>query len=412
MKPYLQIAVRGSEGAVPSTWPAFSLYKIVEDLGWLGERVLAFDYRSVSRIAQMGLAHVASPLRPAALCVIILAGCTPRNPAGAPSGSAVSFASQTAVISSFTESLTPDELREVADTTVDGPYRLGATDVISVTVFTHPELDVPTAGSGSQIHGALITSDGTTELPLIGDIALGGLTITQARDAISSAYAKYIVDPKVAVELQDPSSLRYYLLGAFTSPGIKFPVHPLNLLEALALGGSVNLPDADLRQAYVAQGSVKLPVDMYALLVEGDMSQNIPLASGDTVVIPSSSAEDAFVFGAVTKPGAVPFAAGGLTLLQALADAGLDLTSYTNAELSNIHIIRGNGRTAQFLVVNANLILSGSAASFQLQPGDIIFVPPTLVATWNQVLAQLLPSLQVVSDTLNPFVSIKYLERK
>jgi polysaccharide export outer membrane protein len=343
---------------------------------------------------------------------LILSGCAASKPADAPSKTAVTFQSQTAVISSFTESLTPDELREVADNTVDQPYRLGPTDTIAVTVFLHPELTVPAAFGGNGTGGALITSDGSTELPLIGEITLGGLTISEARDAIAQAYAKYVVHPKVAVELQNANSLRYYLLGAFAQPGIKFPVHPLDLLQALALGGSVDLPNADLKQAYVAKGSVKLPIDMYALLVEGDMSQNIPLASGDVVVIPSSTAEDAFVFGAVTKPGAVPFAAGGLSLLQALSASGLDLQALTNAQMSNIHIIRGNGRTAQFLIVNANLILTGNAASFELEPGDILYVPPTRVATWNQVLQQLLPSLQVVSATLNPFVSIKYLERK
>jgi polysaccharide export outer membrane protein len=206
--------------------------------------------------------------------------------------------------------------------------------------------------------------------------------------------------------------MRYYLLGAFTSPGIKYPLHPMTLLQVLALGGSVNLPEADLYQAYVAQGNVKLPVDLYALLVQGDLTQNIELASGDVVVIPSSSTENAFVFGAVTKPGAVPFEGGSLSLLQALSQAGLDLPSLTNAELSNIHVIRAGGRSAEFFVVNAAMIANGQAVSFDLQPGDIVFVPPTMVATWNQVLAQLLPSLQTVSAVLNPFVSIKYLQQR
>jgi polysaccharide export outer membrane protein len=343
---------------------------------------------------------------------LLLAGCGGGPPAAAPSASPVTFASQTAIVSSFTESLSPDEMREVADQTVDGPYRLGPTDVISVQVYLHPELDVPPITGNNNVGGALITSDGTTELPLLGEITLGGMTISQAQQTITQAYSKYIVDPKVAVQISSPNSLRYYLLGAFTTPGVKFPVHPLDLLEALALGGSVDIASADLKQAYVAQGSVKLPVDLYALLVEGDLSQNIPLASGDAVVIPAATNEEAFVFGSVTKPGPVPFASGGLSLLQAMAAAGLDLTSLTNGEMSAIHIIRGNGRTAQFLVVDAAKIYNGQAASFTLEPGDIVFVPPTGVATWNQVLDQLLPALQVISDVLNPFVSIKYLKQR
>ncbi len=228
---------------------------------------------------------------------------------------------------------------------------------------------------------------------------------------LTNAYAQYVTDPKVSIELVQPQSLRYYLLGAFSAPGVKYPMHPLTLLEALSLGGTVDIPNADLYQAYVAQGNSKLPVDLYALLVHGDLTQNITLASGDAIVIPTSANEDAFVLGTVSKPGSVPFSSGSLSLLQALSVAGMDLTSLTNSRLSAIHIIRADGRRAEFFVVNAQMIMDGQAESFDLRPGDIVFVPPTQVATWNQVLAQILPSLQVIAGVLNPFVVIHYLNQ-
>jgi polysaccharide export outer membrane protein len=335
---------------------------------------------------------------------ILLAGCDP-VPKSQPN--IIQSLPQSAILSSQTETLTPDELRQVSDTSANNAYVLGPDDQISVYVYLHPELDVPTPNAGSQ--GALITSDGTVGLPLIGNIRLGGLTLPQAQAALTNAYATYVTDPKVAIQLQSAQSLRYYLLGEFASPGIKYPVHPLTLLEALALGGTVNLPTADLSEAYVAQGNIKLPVDLYALLVNGDLSQNIPLASGDAIVIPSSASENAYIFGAVGKPGPVQFVSGALSLLQALASAGLDLTNYTNAQMSRIHIIRARGQSAQFMIVDATMIMQGQAASFALEPGDIVFVPPTAVASWNQVLEQILPSLQVISGVLNPFVSIRYL---
>lgn len=317
-----------------------------------------------------------------------------------------------AVVNTQSETLTPDDVRMVSDTSANSAYRLGANDIIAVTVYLHPDLSAPAPGVGGNVGGVLITSDGTAELPLIGNIMLGGMTLDQARQAITSAYASYVQDPKVAVQLVEAQSLSYYLLGAFTQPGVKYPVHQLTLLEALALGGSVDIPKADLYQAYVAQGSVKLPVDLYALLINGDLSQNILLASGDAIVIPSSETENAFVFGAVTKPGAVEFQSGGLSLLQALSVAGMDLPSYTDAQLSKIHIIRAHGRSAQFIIVDAKATMDGRALPFALEPGDIVFVPPTGVATWNQVLSEILPSLQTVSAALQPFVSIKYLAGK
>jgi polysaccharide biosynthesis/export protein len=345
----------------------------------------------------------------ALLGCVSVSGC---DPVPVNQGNNLPTIASSAILSSQTETLTPDELRTVTDTSIDSAYKLGPDDVISVTVYLHPELDVPSAGQTSNVGGALITSDGSVELPLIGNIHLGGMTLSDAQNALTEAYATYVNDPKIAVQLQQALSLRYYLLGAFTSPGIKYPVHQLTLLEALALGGSVDIANADLYQAYVAQGAVKLPVDLYALLLNGDLSQNIILASGDAIVVPSSVSENAFVFGAVGSPGPVRFLPGGLSLLQALSSAGLNLANYTNARLSRVHIIRSNGRSGQFLIVDANMILNGEATSFALEPGDIVFVPPTDVATWNQVLSQLIPSLQAVSDVLNPFVSIKFLQQK
>jgi polysaccharide biosynthesis/export protein len=314
-----------------------------------------------------------------------------------------------AVISNMTQTIpmppahTPGEYNETR------PYQLGASDVISVSVYLHPELSAPTLGTQTGNGGVMVTSDGTVSLPLVGNINVGGLTINQAQQRIQNAYSTYINNPNVTVQLVAPQSLRYYLLGEFSSPGVKYPGHALDLLNALSLGGSVDLANADLYQAYVAKGTHKLPVDLHALLADGDLSQNIVLDSGDTIVIPPSSTEDAFVFGSVGKPGAVPFQAGSLSLLQALSVADMDLTNYSASKLAQVHIIRSHGNTANFIIVDATKIVNGQALPFQLQPGDIVFVPANGLASWNQVMNLLLPSLNTINSILNPFVSIKYL---
>lgn len=314
-----------------------------------------------------------------------------------------------AVVSTMVQTIPMPPAHAPGEYNTNRPYVLGANDVISITVYLHPELSAPPLGSTTGIGGVMVTSDGTVGLPLVGNINLGGLTIAQAQERIQNAYSTYINNPSVTVQLVAPQSLRYYLLGEFGTPGVKYPGHVLDLLDALSLGGSVNLSNADLYQAYVAKGTHKLPVDLHALLVDGDLSQNIVLESGDTIVIPPSSTEDAFVFGSVGKPGAVPFQAGSLSLLQALSVADMDLTNYSASKLGQVHIIRSNGNKAHFIIVNAGKIVKGEALPFQLQPGDIIFVPPNGLASWNQVMNLLLPSLNTVNSILNPFVSIKYL---
>lgn len=290
------------------------------------------------------------------------------------------------------------------------PYRLGPSDVISISVYRHPELSVPQPGAATS--GIMITNEGTIDLALVGTTSVAGLTIDDAQKIIEQEYGKYIRNVDVAIQLIAPKSLRYYLLGDFAQPGVKYPERQLSLLDALSLGGSLNVDNADLYQAYVSIGNNKLPVDLRALLVDGDMSQNVLLDPGSTIVIPPASDEKAFVFGSVGKPGAIAFEGGGLTILQALSEAGMDLSNYTAAELSQVRIIRSHGSRADFIVVDARKILRGEATPFPLEPGDIVFVPPDMVASWNQALNMLLPSLSTISNLLNPFVSIKYLSRR
>jgi polysaccharide export outer membrane protein len=60
-------------------------------------------------------------------------------------------------------------------------------------------------------------------------------------------------------------------------------------------------------------------------------------------------------------------------------------------------------------VVDAERILEGEAASFELAPGDVVYVPSTAITDFNQALEQLLPTLQTISGLLTPFVQIKFL---
>jgi polysaccharide export outer membrane protein len=347
------------------------------------------------------------------LGIALLSGCQSARDAMPPTGAPVveekSVIAPTGVVSQQVETLSPADLAQVMGTVGDNTYEIGPNDIVSVYVLMHPELSIPTPGSGASQSGALITGDGYINIPLVGPLKIAGMTATDAQNMITEALRHFIRNPQVTVQIVGPQSLRYYLLGSFTDPGVKYPARQLSLLDALTLGGSVDLPHADLYQSYVAQNGVKLPVDLEALLSEGDMSQNIMLAPGDTIVIPSSDNEDAFVFGTIDKPGAIPFEAGRLSLLQALGAAGFNLSNYTDARLSRVRVIRPRGRDATFYVVDASAMLRGDAAPFALQPGDIVFIPPNAVGTWNQALAELLPSLQTAGAVLNPFVSIKYL---
>lgn len=295
-------------------------------------------------------------------------------------------------------------------------YRVGPGDRLLVAVYGHPELSIATyLGNGTQNSvGLIVDNDGTIQFPLVGSVNVAGKSADELRVYLEREIAAYVKEPRVTVQVSFNGSLRYFLLGQFENPGQKFSDRPMRLLEALALGGSVIMERASLRSAYIARNGVRLPINFYRLIREGDLTQNIKLQSGDVILVPDSQSEKAFIFGgaATSNPrgGAVAFTNGSLSLLQALAEVGFGVRERTQMDLSDVRVIRSEGDRAELFIVDAEQILDGDAASFELAPGDIVYVPITGLTSWNEALAQLLPSLQTVSGLLTPFVQIKYLQ--
>ena len=101
--------------------------------------------------------------------------------------------------------------------------------------------------------------------------------------------ARFVKDPRVTVQVLFNGSIRYYLLGQFVTPGLKYADRAMRLLEGLSLGGSIVLDHASLGSAYVMREGRRLPVNFRRLLRDGDMRQNIWLRGGDTIVVPDNA---------------------------------------------------------------------------------------------------------------------------
>src|SRR3569623_161993 len=302
------------------------------------------------------------------------------------------------------------------------PYRIGPGDAILIAVYGHPELAIA-AYSGTGVGGLpggrgagfLVDNDGTAQLPLLGSVPVAGKTLNELRLYLEDHLSHFINQPRGTTQVLYNGSIRYYLLGQFVTPGLKLSDRPLHLLEALSLGGSIIIDHASLAGAYIARKGHRLPVNFRRLLREGDLTQNIPLQNGDTVFVPDNLTEQAFVFGGAAgsnaRGGAVAFVAGRLDILQALAQAGMGFRARPRGRLSEVRIIRSEGDSGQFFIVDVNRILRGDAANFPLAPGDIVFIPETALTTWAEAMEQILPSLQVISGLLPPFVQIKFLSQ-
>jgi polysaccharide export outer membrane protein len=107
-------------------------------------------------------------------------------------------------------------------------YRLSANDLLDVEV-----LDADNLRRTVRVNAA-----GAVSLPLIGRVAIAGLTTQEAEDRIAAKYAeKYLQNPQVSIFVKEFTTERVTIEGAVSRPGI-FPLAgQMTLLRALAVAG-------------------------------------------------------------------------------------------------------------------------------------------------------------------------------
>jgi polysaccharide export outer membrane protein len=90
-----------------------------------------------------------------------------------------------------------------------------------------------------------VNSRGYVSLPLIGALAVGGLTAQEAEALIVAKLAEsYLQDPQVSLFIKEYTSQRVTIEGAVNKPGV-YPLRgSTTLLQTLAVaGGQANLSD-------------------------------------------------------------------------------------------------------------------------------------------------------------------------
>jgi polysaccharide export outer membrane protein len=171
--------------------------------------------------------------------------------------------------------ITPTTPAPAADAT---RYVIGADDALQVTVWQEPTV------SGT----FPVRPDGMISLVLVGDIQAAGLTPMHLAHDITLKLKKYIQDPIVAVTVIAVKSQRVYLVGEVGHAGPIELIPGMTPLQAIAQGGGLS-PYTSGKHIYILRGpqgkQTKIPFN-YKLALKGDNRQDVPLLSGDTIVVP------------------------------------------------------------------------------------------------------------------------------
>jgi len=172
-----------------------------------------------------------------------------------------------------------------------------------------------------------------------------------------------------------------HVIGQVEKPGVYDLKNGLTLMSLLSEAGNAR-PSAHLSRAYVLRDGKQIPFDLHAAITEGEADPatlNFAFLPGDVLVIPENQLRFG-VMGQVTRPGFYPFPESGeVNVLEALGVAGGQIPQGDQrGNLREAGIIRTVDGKATVIPINIEQILSKgkTAQNIQLQPKDVLYVPP------------------------------------
>jgi polysaccharide export outer membrane protein len=259
-------------------------------------------------------------------------------------------------------------------------YRLGPGDEIRVQQPHAEELDGKTERVNDQ---------GFVNLPLVGRLHVGGLTIEETEMLLSKSLSELLVHPQPVVAITEYRSQPVSVLGEVNNSGVIQLQGRKTLIEMLSLAGGLRT-DAGMdvqitrRMQY---GKLPLPgarvdeageystakLNLPALLKGLNPAENITIYPQDIISVPK--ADQIYVTGDVKRPGGFSLAAnGGVSILQAVALAE-GFGPQPSPKDARIYRSNGEDKEKTEIPVDLQAIMQGKSKDVALMPKDVVFIP-------------------------------------
>lgn len=161
-------------------------------------------------------------------------------------------------------------------------YRITRGDELVLRFVYTPELNTQ----------AVVRSDGRIALPLIGDIAVEGLSIAELTELVQRALAEQVRRPQVVINVQGTGSQRVFVGGEVGRSGVQPLVGPLSVMQAVMAAEGLRDTAQPAEVVVLRRGSggqtEPIRVDLRPLLAGQPGAQDLLLQPYDVVVVPRS----------------------------------------------------------------------------------------------------------------------------
>ncbi len=179
----------------------------------------------------------------------------------------------------------PDGPLPVVERGPASQYVIGPGDRLQVFVYEAPNLS---------LSGVPVRPDGRLSLPLVPDLEAAGKTPTELAAVITERLKEYVKEPNVSVIVQGftgPFDRQIRVIGEASEPMAMAYSDRMTVLDVMiAAKGLTRYASGNsaviVRRANGRQETIK--VRLSDLLKDGDVTQNIDMQPGDTLIIPQT----------------------------------------------------------------------------------------------------------------------------
>jgi polysaccharide export outer membrane protein len=165
------------------------------------------------------------------------------------------------------------------DPMVPPGYVIGTDDVLSIVFWKDKDMSAD----------AQVRPDGRIALPLINEVQAAGLTPEQLREKITEESKKYMEDASITVVVRQINSRRAFITGEVNKPGPYPLTSATTVMQLISLAGGLR-EYANSKKIVIMRTvngtPTSLPFNYKDVVAGKNLTQNIELKPGDTVVVP------------------------------------------------------------------------------------------------------------------------------
>lgn len=157
-------------------------------------------------------------------------------------------------------------------------YLMGVGDNLTVVLYGNDNIQAELT----------VSREGSINFPLLGPIVLAGMPWVEARQYIEARVSEQLIGTKVVVSLGRLRSINVFMAGEVAVPG-NYSVSALTtIIQSIYVAGGIT-PIGTYRDIQVKRGGQTVAtLDLYDLLLEGSLADDLRLQTGDVVFVPSA----------------------------------------------------------------------------------------------------------------------------